>query len=253
LRSLLLAFGFSLLASAGARAQAPAATSGWSGTLGIGPAAFPRYIGGKDLQVLPLPIAYLTYDDWFYVDLYRAGAYVWGGDDKKKGISVAVEPKLGFHANDGERLAGMATRRGSLSGGPTFDWQSGANALSLGYFSDISHASGGGYADLLFNRAWVHDAHWDTSWTIEFSRLDSKIVNYYFGVAPSEVRPTRALYQPGATTNVTLWITGQYNLSKRGALMFGANVTRLGAAAAGSPIVERRLAPLIYLGLGASL
>jgi outer membrane scaffolding protein for murein synthesis (MipA/OmpV family) len=99
----------------------------------------------------------------------------------------------------------------------------------------------------------MHDARWDMSWTIELSRLDSKIVGYYFGVAPSEVTPTRPLYQPGASTDVTLWITGQYNLTKRDALMFGAHVTRLGAASADSPIVESRQALLLYLGLGLNL
>lgn len=253
LRSVLLAFGLLLPVCRGAQAQAPAAASGWSGTLGVGPVAFPRYVGGKDLQVLPLPIAYITYNDWFYVDLYRMGGYVWGSEDKKRGISLAVEPRLGFHANDGALLLGMATRRNSLSGGPTFDWQNGPNALSLGYFTDLSHASGGGYADLLFNRTFMRDALWDVSWTIELSRLDSKIVSYYFGVTPSEVTPTRPLYQPGATTDVTLWMTGQYNLTKRDALMFGANVTRLGGASADSPIVERRQALLLYLGFGINL
>jgi MipA family protein len=236
-----------------AQASVSAAASGWSGTVGVGPVVLPRYVGGNDLQVLPLPIAYVTYNEWFYVDLYRAGGYVWGSEDKKRGISLAVEPRLGYHANDGARLAGMATRRGSLSGGPTFDWQNGANALSLGYFTDLSHASGGGYVDLLFNRTFMHDARWDMSWTIELSRLDSKVVGYYFGVTPSEVTPTRPLYQPGASTDVTLWITGQYNLTKRDALMFGAHVTRLGGASADSPIVERTHALLLYLGLGLNL
>jgi MipA family protein len=253
LRCVLLAFGLLSPVCAAAQALAPAGASGWSGTLGIGPVALPRYVGGRALQVLPLPIAYVTYDEWFYVNLYRAGAYIWGSEDKKKGISLAVEPRLGFHANDGERLAGMATRRGSISGGPTFDWQSGANALSLAYFFDLSSASNGGYADFLFNRTFVHDARWDVSWTVELSRLDSKVVDYYFGVPPSEATATRPAYQPGATTNVTLWITGQYNLTKRAALMFGANATRLGPAAADSPIVERRFAPLVYLGLGINL
>jgi outer membrane protein len=253
LRSVLLAFGLLLPVCASAQAREPAAALGWSGTLGVGPVAFPRYVGGKDLQVLPLPIAYVTYDDWFYVDLYRVGGYVWGSEDRKKGISLAVEPRLGFHANDGARLVGMATRRNSLSGGPTFDWQNGSNAFSLGYFTDLSRASGGGYADLLFNRTFLHDATWDASWTIELSRLDSKVVGYYFGVPSSEVTPARPLYQPGPSTDATLWITGQYNLTKRGALMFGAHITRLGTASADSPIVESRQALLLYLGLGINL
>lgn len=252
--SLLCVFlALALLLPAGAQAQISSTNSGWSGTLGAGPVFVPKYVGGKDLQALPLPIAYVTYDDWFYVDLFRAGAYVWGSDDKKKGVSLSLEPHLGFHAGDGAKLAGMATRRDSVSGGPTFDWQGSLGALSLGYFFDLSDASRGGYADVLFNRPFINDGRWDVSGTIELSRLDSKVVNYYFGVTPSEVTPTRELYQPGATTNVTLWATGQYNLTKRYAWMFGANVTRLGDSAARSPIVERRQAPLVYLGLGINL
>ena len=242
-----------LSAYADALAQAPSTGSGWSGTLGVGPVVVPKYVGGKDLQALPLPIAYVSYNDWFVVNLYRASAYVWGSEDKKKGISFSLEPRLGFHAGDGAKLAGMATRRGSLSGGPTFDWQSDLGALSIGYFSDLSNASRGGYADVLFNRPFINDSRWEVSGTIELSRLDSKVVNYYFGVMPSEVTATRAPYQPGATTQVTLWITGQYNFTKQYAFIFGANVTRLGSAAAGSPIVERRQAPLVYLGLGINL
>jgi outer membrane protein len=252
--SLLCVFlAFALLLPAAAQAQAPSTSVGWSGTLGAGPVFVPKYVGGKDLQALPLPIAYVTYNDWFFVNLYRAGGYVWGSEDKKKGISFSFEPRLGFHASDGAKLAGMATRRGSLSGGPTFDWQGDLGALSLGYFSDLSNASRGGYVDGLFNRPLINDGRWDVSGTIELSRLDSKVVNYYFGVTPSEVTATRALYQPAATTNITLWMTGQYNWTKRNALMFGASATRLGSAAARSPIVERGQAPLFYLGLGINL
>ena len=245
--------GLALLLPAGAKAQVPAAGSGWSGTLGAGPFVFPRYTGGKDLEVLPLPIAYITYEDWFYVNLFRTGAYLWGSEDKKKGISLALEPRLGYHASDGTKLAGMATRRDSVSGGPTFDWEGDLGALSIGYFYDLSDTSRGGYADVLFNKPFIKDAHWDVSGTVELSRLDSKVVNYYFGVTPSEVTPTRELYRPGGTTDVTLWITGQYNITKRYAWMFGANVARLGDAAAHSPIVERRQVPLVYLGLGINL
>jgi outer membrane protein len=253
LRCVIVSLALLLPMLTGAQARAAATSSGWSGTLGAGPVFVPKYVGGKDFQALPLPIAYVTYDEWFFVNLYRAGAYVWGSEDKKKGVSFSSEPRLGFHASDGAKLAGMATRRGSLSGGPTFDWQGDLGALSLGYFFDLSSASRGGYVDVLLNRPFINDGRWDVSGTIELSRLDSKVVNYYFGVTPSEVTATRANYQPGATTNVTPWITGQYNWTKRIALMFGANATRLGSAAARSPIVERGQAPLFYLGLGINL
>ena len=89
--------------------------------------------------------------------------------------------------------------------------------------------------------------------TIEFTRLDARVAGYYFGVTPPEATSSRPAYQPGAATNLTLWLTGQHNLGKRYALLFGANVTRLGTGAARSPIVERRDSPLFYLGIGLNL
>ena len=249
----LAAFAALCFACAGALAQSASTGPGWGGTLGAGPLFVPKYIGGKDMQVLPLPIAYLTYDDWFYVNLFRAGAYIWGSEDRKSGIGFALEPRLGFKARDGAKLAGMATRRGSVSGGATYDWQGDSTSLSIGRFVDLSHASGGGYWDLLVNRTLRHDERWDVSATLECSRLDAKVVNYYFGVTAAEATAERPAYAPGAASNLTAWITGQYNFTKRHALMFGANVTRLGGAAAASPIVERRTAPLVYLGYGLNL
>jgi outer membrane protein len=246
----LLALG---LLSGAAWAQTASSGAGWAGTLGAGPLLVPKYAGGRELHAIPTPLAYVTYDDWFYVNLFRAGAYFWGSEDKKSGVGLAIEPRLGFHSNDGAKLAGMATRRSSLSGGITYDWQEGSNALSFGRFADSSHASGGGYWDVIFNRTLRHDERWDVSATLELARLDAKVVNYYFGVTPGEASPARPAYAPGAATNVTAWLTGQYNFTKRDALMFGANVTRLGAGAAASPIVERRAVPLAYFGYGLNL
>ncbi len=241
------------LASGAALAQSAPSPSGWAGTLGAGPLLVPKYTGGREITVIPAPIAYVTYGEWFYINLFRAGAYVWGSEDKKSGIGFALEPRLGFHSNDGAKLAGMATRRSSLSGGVTYDWQDGPNALSLGRFADVSRASGGGYWDLILNRSLRHDERWDVSATLEFSRLDAKVVRYYFGVTADEATAERPAYAPGATNNVTPWLTGQYNFTKRHALMFGANVTRLGMSAAASPIVERRTASFVYVGYGRNL
>ena len=236
-----------------ARAQTAEKAPGWHGTLGAGPLFVPRYVGGKKMEALPLPIAYVDYNDWFYVNLFRAGAYVWSSEDRKRGISFAVEPRIGFRAGDGPNLTGMARRRNSLMGGPTFDWEGELGAFSIGYFTDLNSASHSGYLDVLLSKPLVKNERWDINGTLELSRLDSKFVNYYFGVTPTEVTPARPHYVASATTNVALWITGQRNLSKRYALMFGASVSRFGNAAADSPIVERRLAPLLYIGLGANL
>jgi outer membrane protein len=250
----MLAAGLLLLCCTSyARAQDSDSASKWHGTIGAGPVAVPRYAGSSHFALLPLPIAYVDYNDQFYVNLFRAGAYLWSTADKKTGISFAVEPRLGFRPSGNAKLAGMETRRGSLQGGPTLDLEGGWGALSLGYFADLTGASHGGYLDALYSKQLAKSERWEVNGSIEISRLDSKYVNYYFGVRSTEVAPGRPMYQPGATTNATYWLTGQYNLTKQYALMFGGNVAQLGSAAANSPIVERRLVPLFYIGLGWNL
>jgi outer membrane protein len=249
----LIAAMLALCCSSRAAAQTATNASGWHGTLGMGPVVVRKYVGSANREALPLPIAYIDYNDQFYVNLFRAGAYLWSTPDKKKGISFAVEPRLGFSASSGEKLAGMETRRGSLQGGPTFDWEGAFGSVSVGYFTDLTGASHGGYLDALYDKSLVSNERWKVNGSIEISRLNSNIVNYYFGVRPTEIAPNRPIYQPGATTNATFWITGQYNLTKQYALMFGANVTQLGSAAGNSPIVDRRQAPLFYIGLGWNL
>ena len=241
------------IAHAQTTAQPPHDTQGWSGTLGAGLVAFPKYIGGSKLEALPLPIAYVDYDGWFRVDLYRASAYFWSSADKKQGLAFAAEPRLGFQSNDGPRLAGMAKRKSTAFGGVTYNAENDFGAMSLGYFTDLGEASHGGYLDLLLSRELHKDARWELNATFEATRVDSKVTNYYFGVTPAEATATRAAYSPGAATNLTFWLTGQYNITKDHALMFGANIARLGSSAAASPIVERRDVPFLYFGFGKNL
>jgi outer membrane scaffolding protein for murein synthesis (MipA/OmpV family) len=249
----LAALASATIAHAQTSAQQPQDTQGWSGILGGGLMAFPKYTGGATMQTWPLPIAYVDYDGWFRVDLYRASAYFWSSADKKQGLAFAVEPRIGFQSNDGPRLAGMARRKSTAFGGVTYNAENDLGSMSLGYFTDLGEASRGGYVDLLLTRELHKDARWELSATFEATRVDAKATNYYFGVTPAEATATRAAYSPGAATNLTFWLTGQYNISKDYALMFGANIARLGSSAAASPIVERRDVPFLYFGFGKNL
>src|SRR5260370_34082496 len=95
--SLLCVFlAFALLLPAGAQAQAPSTSVGWSGTLGAGPVFVPKYVGGKDFQALPLPIACVTYNDWFFLNLYRAGGSGWGSEEKSKSTRFSFESRHGL-------------------------------------------------------------------------------------------------------------------------------------------------------------
>ena len=64
-------------------------------------------------------------------------------EDKKIRWGFAVEPRLGFSAQDDARLQGMARRRDNLEGGLPFGWDFDVSAVSGAYFGGPSLASHG--------------------------------------------------------------------------------------------------------------
>ncbi|MBI3715124.1 MAG: MipA/OmpV family protein [Betaproteobacteria bacterium] len=223
---------------------------GWNGTAAFGPIVFPKYTGGNGNRVWPIPLLSIDYNETFYVEIQRVGVYVLASDDKKIGLGLAAEPRFGFAKGDGARLAGMATRRDSLEGGITFDWDFDVVAFSLGYFNDLNRTSRGNSMRASIYKPLVKNQHWDFGVLLAFDRLSAKVADYYFGVPANEASAARALFHPGAGTNASLGISGTYNLDKRNSIIFGVIGTHLGAYAAASPIVETRKANMYYLGYG---
>jgi len=102
-------------------------------------------------------------------------------------------------------------------------------------------------------RQLVDTPRWDFGAYVALDHASAKVANYYFGVAAGETIPGRPQYQPGATTHLTLGVSGAWKFSQRHSLLFGLQNTRLGAAVADSPLVETRSAAFGYLGLGWNL
>jgi outer membrane protein len=179
--------------------------------------------------------------------------YLLASDDKKAGLGLAVEPRFGYSARDSILLNGMATRRNSLEGGPSFDWDFDVVAVSVAWFTDLDRSSRGQslraavYAPILKNDAW------DVGTLLAADRMNGRLANYYFGVTSAEATALRPQYRAGAGTNISLGLSGTYRLDKRHVLMFGVNATRLSHGAASSPLVETRQADMIYLGYGWTL
>lgn len=222
----------------------------WDGYLGAGAMFMPKYVGGADKVIRLVPLATLEYRETAYIHLDRAGVRLWNTDDKKMAFGIAAQPRFGFHAKDGARLTQMSTRRDAIEGGATFEWELPSLSLSLAYFSDWSHTSGGQSWHLSGERQLIDRGPWDISTYIDLDYANAKIVQYYFGVRADEASATRPPYQPGATVISSLGFSGAYKLNKRYALLFGSELNFLGAAAAESPIVQRRTDSISYLGLG---
>lgn len=230
-----------------------AGRSGWSGTVGVGPMIFSSYTGGTGTTTQIFPLVSANYKEILYVDPLRAMLYLGGSADKKMGWGLAVEPRLGFHSSDGSRLAGMATRRHSLEGGPSFDWDTGVVAISVSYFTDLTHSSGGTSSRLYFYKEAVNNERWQLGANVGVDHMSAKVTRYFFGTEPGEVTASRLLYQPGSATNVVAGFDGRYKLNQRNSIVFGLQETNLKGSAANSPLVETTHATVGWIGLAWNL
>jgi outer membrane protein len=222
----------------------------WKGYAGAGAIAFPKYSGGRGAQIVAAPILLFEYKETFYVDLVRAGVRLWSSPDRSLALGLAAEPRFGFRASDGARLGGMATRRDSLELGPSLEWETRVLSLNLAWFGDASGQSRGSSVRAAAYRQFIDSARWDIGGYVGLDRSSASVVNHYFGVRAEEVAVGRPLYQPGAATHWMLGLSAAWKFSDRHALMMGLQGTRLGGAAAASPIAENRNVSVGYLGLG---
>lgn len=227
--------------------------SDWTGYAGVGPLVFPKYIGGKGAGTFLAPLLMFEYKETVYVDLVRAGVRLWSSADKKMAVGLAAEPRFGFKAGDGARLAGMATRRDSIEAGPSFEWETSIASLNLAWFGDVTGASKGQSLRASVYKQFVNTSQWDLGAYASVERASAKVTNYYFGVPAAEATAARALYAPGAATQVSVGMSGAWKFTPGYSLLMGVQNTRIGGAAANSPIVETRNAPMAYMGLGWTL
>lgn len=227
--------------------------SGWTGTAGVGPMMFSKYTGGTGTQTWVLPLVSASFDNFLEIDPLRATLYVAGSADKKIGFGFAVEPRMGFHSSDGARLKGMATRRNSLEGGPTIDWDAGIVAISASYFTDLTSSSNGTSSRLYLYKDLIDNEKWKLGANAGVDHMSAKVTNYFFGTTSSEVTADRPLYQPGSATNLVFGFDGSYKINQRYSMVFGVQATRLNGSAARSPIVETRRSAVGWIGLALNL
>jgi len=221
-----------------------------SGRLGIGGIVSPRYSGGSRYRAFAVPLASLRFGDYAYINYWQAGLYVLGNQEKTVGLAVVATPRLGFNARDGEWLSGMTTRKSSIESGLSLDYGSDVGGFSLGYLHDVTGASDGSIVRLLGFRQIEFSNRFAVEAFVGIERLNSRVANYYYGVRDNETTASRPLYKPGSAMELNAGLHFNYDFGQKSTILFGYEVTRLGDPIAGSPIVERRVGNLFYLGYG---
>ena len=200
---------------------------------------------GLRLDVLPL---YLYEGEHLFLRSNRAGLKFEPSPGRR--LELFVLRRLESHPVEQipESLAGMAPRPtesdAGLSYEQRFDW---GGSVFVEYLRDTSRTSGGTElrlgASLERSRGGLRLIPY-----FMLSARNARLIDYYYGVMPSEASAERPAYSAGGGVNGTAGINARYDLSTHWHLLAGLSATYWASQVRASPIVEDR--PLQLAGFG---
>lgn len=154
----------------------------------------------------------------------------------------------GYKASDAPILAGMAERKGGLLLGAKAEWDNDMAEVSAQWTADASGNSKGQRFSLGLEKKFPLSkqvmlvphvtAHW----------LDSKTVDYYYGVRASEATAGRAAYTGKAGVNVEAGLRAIYHIDRNQGLLLDVAVTSLAKGIKDSSLVDRSSTNRVLFG-----
>lgn len=157
-------------------------------------------------------------------------------------VSYALTSSIsreGYRDSDSSYLDGMDERKGGVWLGGRVMWAAGFANLSAAWRADASGHSDGQKLTLGMERRFAFDKLGFTP-RVKATWLDSKYVDYYYGVSAFEARSNRPQYAGDSTVNKELGLRVDYRLTPAHTVFLDTSVTALGSAIKDSPLVERR-------------
>ena len=224
----------------------PEQTSAWRGFLGFGVVAGQQALGDKRSTVVPL--ISVSYKDTAYWQIARGGVWLWKHDNTRVGVALKV--RRAYDPTDFEGLTGMEERDASLEGGVNAVWTAKPLVVSAAYYTDLSGKSHGDSATLNLAHPLRLSERWRITPSVSVEWLDANVVDYYYGVKPSEAIATRPAYAGKATVNLRTGVAAHYALTRTWSLFGGLNYTRLGDGIGNSPLVTHDDLFTLHLGAG---
>lgn len=204
--------------------------------LGIGGIAAPNpYIGGGGTQSAVLPFAFYE-GDRLMVEPNRIH-YSWF---KHHGFTISAMAMLrfqGYDPADNAALAGMQKRRSSLDGGVALAYTNDLGTFSLTGLTDISDTHQGDELIASWGIPFTVGRNWLLNPTVGISWKSERLIDYYYGVRVSEVRPGRPAYSGRASTDAFVGLDIFYRLTGKWTAIAQFNYASLSNHIANSPIV----------------
>lgn len=233
-------------AYAGTALPSEAHAGNWHGLVGGAVIALQQPVA--DWRGFVLPLVAVTYRNTVYWHFGQAGVYVLNSDDRRARLGLAVKARRGYDPADYAALAGMGKRDTSIEAGVHGIWLTHGALISYGYFTDVSGTSHGDSAQLSLAHPFRVAPHWRVIPSIGAEWLSDKVVDYYYGVRPSEATVNRPAYTGTACVNLRLGVMLHHRVSRDWSLFGGVGVTRLGSGINDSPIVIHERITALHVG-----
>jgi MipA family protein len=166
-------------------------------------------------------------------------------------VSYRLRTRLGFDgykAKDSDFLRGMERRKESLWMGAAAIWDGGElGELSLEAVGDALGNSKGRIFSLQYEKRFDFG---DLAVTprVGLRGVDSKYVDYYFGVRAPEATAQRPVYLGDSATQTELGLRLTYAMGKTDMLFADVSGMKLGKPVENSPLVERRYQASFFAG-----
>jgi len=154
----------------------------------------------------------------------------------------------GYKASDSPELNGMADRKSAIFVGGASTWHTDIAKVSVTWMKDISGHSKGSEFKLNAEHPFQFAERFEIAPHAEFARLDSKYVNYYYGVHADEATVSRPEYLGKATSDVQAGVRFGYLFAPKQRLLLDITDTRLGSGITDSSIVAHRSMPDVKIG-----
>ncbi len=154
-------------------------------------------------------------------------------------IGPQVQPRIeGFKADDSPFLNGMQDRQWSVDGGVNIEAATPVGLLGVSIVSDLLGRHRGQEVEFRYLVMFpLLGFHVIPSGGVRWK--SDHLVDYYFGVRPSEARPDRPAYQGQQAFDPFLRLVVRHNVTKHWSLFTDAQYEWLASEIAKSPIVSK--------------
>ncbi len=187
--------------------------SGWNASVGLGVVNAPTFAGVDDTESTAVPLINVSYNDTFYFEYNKLGAWLWKPDNTGFRIGVVVQPRKGYDKGDGPlnreiddtALAGVRMR-----------WQSGKFGIDASLLGS-SEEDSGGEVHITAKYTFLASTKGSLTAMVKLESMSEDAVDYFYYASTDS--------GADSATNASIGVIGTYNLTPKWMLIGGVLAT----------------------------